>query len=112
MDEDGVPRQWTAKDDIKALWTTSTLASEKLVDLFSIIRLDSTDEQVHYFSVPEGATQVEAVDDPRKVNGDKVVLTQQDGARLLERFREQAKAPYFAAMKEQVRSHIYLIFSS
>jgi len=101
MDCEGVPRRWQPGEDVKTVWHKANVEAEKLVDLFSIIRLSEHEFDLHFFrATSTGIEAVTAYESGPQIPEKNIMITQKECERHLERFREQAIAPYRSALKE------------
>lgn len=100
----GVPRQWTDAVEVDVEWQNAKLEAEKLVDLFSIIRIQEEFMDVHIFepnSLESGVVQLTTIPN---LPDDVQLMSPSEGNRLLLRFRDQAQISYSAAIKERDRA--------
>jgi vacuolar-type H+-ATPase subunit H len=99
LDAQGVPRMWKPSDNIKQIYVDAKRDAEKLIDLFSIVRLNVDDDKLTQFKETE--TGVEALETPPDVPEVLVVLPLDQAVVQLERFRDQSQVPYLQALREQ-----------
>jgi len=101
VDKDGIPRRWQPNDDIKGIWTLAKLDAEKLIDLFSVIRL--TEEEFPLKFIKTTSTGIEVVVDLPQVPEQQILIQPKEAERYLQRFRDQATTAYHSALKEMER---------
>jgi len=104
LDVKGVPRQWESSDKLDVEWQKAKLEAEKLVDLFSIIRIHENLYDYHYFepnALASGVVQVKSIPN---VPDELQLISPTEGNRLLLRFRDQAATSFSAAIKDRDRS--------
>jgi len=106
---DGVPRKWGKgeEEDVKKLFKQSALETEKLLDTYSVIRLNP-DLPEYIFFRPEGDQVVpvrdgsfnEIDDESKKI----VLISSSEGKKVLSQFRSQAQMAYKSAMQDVERA--------
>jgi len=102
-DEAGNPISFTYADDIVAPYKKAKIASEVLVDLFSVIRLD---DNLHncYFELKGDNAQVTLVESPPVVDESLIIIPLIQAERLLETFRSNTFLHYQMAQKDKDHS--------
>jgi hypothetical protein len=102
-DEAGNPISWGYDDDIVLPYKKAKIASEVLVDLFSVIRLD--DKLGHCFFEPvRDSAQVTLVENPPVVDENLIVIPLIQAERILETFRANTYLHYQMAQKDKEHS--------
>jgi hypothetical protein len=86
FDENKLPRRWKRRDNIPSLFTDARQQSEALVDIFSFVRLSSSEDTMEIKPID---------DDPR------TILSSKERNSLSERFRATTNAAYKTAIQEQ-----------
>jgi len=101
VDQEGIPRRWQPNSDIKGMWTKAKCEAEKLIDLFSIIRLTEEEFPLKFFK--STSTGVEVVEELPQVPEQQIIIQPKEAERHLQRFREQSTTSYLSAVKEMER---------
>jgi len=101
LDKDGIPRRWNIPiEQIKSLWQSAKLNSEKLVDLFCAIRLSDDERKVKFFTTtPDKQFELSPVDDHLPIKEENLVLQQNEARDILSRFRNSVTGAYTSAMQ-------------
>ncbi|KYR00022.1 hypothetical protein DLAC_03519 [Tieghemostelium lacteum] len=101
MDSRKLPRKWTKSDDISSVFRDARNNSEKLIDLFSFLRLDDGDNDVEYFKHTANDDHEENLSLIDQT--DKIIISYKDCSTLCENFRRDIKSDYNQACSEQSR---------
>jgi len=90
LDEKGFPRRWKPEDNVMGLLTEGRAQSEKILDLYSIIRLDPDRGNLTYLK-----------EEPDQPYPEEVVLSIDDFAAAKSRFKKETDAAYLEAVRDQ-----------
>ncbi|KAF2078413.1 hypothetical protein CYY_000280 [Polysphondylium violaceum] len=102
MDDKKLPRKWKKQDDIATIFQEARLNAEKLIDLFSYLRIDEQDSKTSYFSLlPNG--EHEENTNTNEIEQDKVIIAYKQCMTMCENFRHDTKNDYMQALSEQAR---------
>ncbi|KAK5582434.1 hypothetical protein RB653_004019 [Dictyostelium firmibasis] len=99
MDNRNLPRKWTKTDDIASIFQEARQNAEKLIDLFSYLRLDDEDLDVSFFKRLDNDEHEENT----MVNSSKIIIPYKDCCLACENFRLTIKSDYMQALSEQNR---------
>lgn len=94
FDENRLPRRWSRRDDVAALFKEARTQAEGLVELFAVLRLSADDDALACMG-PDGRPTDLSDGDAR------VVMPYKERNAVLERFRESTNASFKSAMQEQ-----------
>jgi len=103
-DSSGTPRSWGEIDDdvFKNIYKKAKLESEKLIDLFSVIRIDSRNEGFAFFEVVDET--VSLCPTSRQFDNEIVVIPPMNGQKMLQVFQNGAFTHFQLAQKEKEHS--------
>ncbi|KAM9983142.1 hypothetical protein ACTFIZ_005752 [Dictyostelium cf. discoideum] len=99
MDNRNLPRKWAKTDDIASIFQDARQNAEKLIDLFSYLRLDDEDSNVSFFKRLDNDEHEENT----MVNSSKIIIPYKDCCLACENFRLTIKSDYMQALSEQNR---------
>ncbi|EGC40202.1 hypothetical protein DICPUDRAFT_96317 [Dictyostelium purpureum] len=101
MDSRNLPRKWTKHDDIGAIFQEARQNAEKLIDLFSYLRLDEDDLNISFFK--KSTEKADEYEENTMVNANKIIIPFKDCLNTCEHFRQNIKSDYMQALSEQNR---------
>eukprot|EP01088_Endostelium_zonatum_P001019 TRINITY_DN11299_c0_g1_i1.p1 TRINITY_DN11299_c0_g1~~TRINITY_DN11299_c0_g1_i1.p1 ORF type:complete len:805 (+),score=234.74 TRINITY_DN11299_c0_g1_i1:47-2416(+) len=90
LDERGFPRRWKPEDNVMGLLSEGRTQSEKILDLYSIIRLDPDRSNLTYLK-----------EEPDQPYPEEVVLSIDDFSAAKSRFKKETDAAYLEAVRDQ-----------
>jgi len=102
-DEEGNPISWGFETDIVLPYKKAKIASEVLVDLFSVIRLDNKLGHCYFEPVKDNA-QVTLVQTPPVVDDSLIIIPLIQAERVLETFRANTYLHFQMAQKDKDHS--------
>jgi len=101
MDDKKLPRKWRKQDDIAAIFQEARANAEKLIDLFSYLRIEQEDAKLSYFTLcANGEHEENTVD---TIEQDKIIIPYKQCMTMCENFRHDTKNDYMQALNEQAR---------
>eukprot|EP01133_Synstelium_polycarpum_P007405 gene7405-8657_t len=101
LDDKKLPRKWSKSDDVGSIFKEARFNAEKLIDLFSYMRLDEEEWEFTFF------TRDEEADTPSNsipTDLDNVIIPYEQCVSLTDTFRLDVKSDFMNAMNEQNRS--------
>eukprot|EP01132_Coremiostelium_polycephalum_P005721 gene5721-7116_t len=102
LDDKKLPRKWTKHDDVAKIFKEARYNAEKLIDLFSYMRIDLNDMEMTYFS-RENDSPMENAEALASNNFNKIIIPYDQCLSLSENFRHDTKTDYIQALNEQSR---------
>eukprot|EP01129_Flabellula_baltica_P012058 TRINITY_DN5390_c0_g1_i1.p1 TRINITY_DN5390_c0_g1~~TRINITY_DN5390_c0_g1_i1.p1 ORF type:complete len:739 (-),score=161.33 TRINITY_DN5390_c0_g1_i1:13-2229(-) len=91
--EDGIPRDFKSKSVLKNTWKECRQNTEKIIDIFSVVRLDEEYGDFSYFRSIEDLDMQDEIDIPDSL----VIIEPDECISLIHSFRETALESYFEA---------------
>jgi hypothetical protein len=102
FDSNNLPRRWSRKDDIPAIFKKSRAVAESLIDLYAVMRLLPEEDKIVFF-VPEIEGDPELAVTPTDIRDDdpRIILTHSECVALLDQERAATNQSYKAAIQDQ-----------
>ncbi|EGG17413.1 hypothetical protein DFA_08408 [Cavenderia fasciculata] len=111
LDSRGLPRKWSKTDDIDSIYQEAMFNAEKLVDLFSYMRLQEEEFELTFYSKDtqpddDDSLYLTSLKSPTKypVNYTNIVLQNDQCNQIIDDFRKDTKTDLINARHEQSRT--------
>ncbi|EFA78113.1 hypothetical protein PPL_08761 [Heterostelium album PN500] len=115
LDDKKLPRKWSKHDDIGTIFEEARFNAEKLIDLFSYMRLNEDEYEFTFFTYDEasgsqgsssqsGSSSKSFVPSAVIIDPENIILSYEQGVTLVDKFRLDTKTDYMNALNEISRS--------
>eukprot|EP01130_Rhizamoeba_saxonica_P011959 TRINITY_DN4997_c0_g1_i1.p1 TRINITY_DN4997_c0_g1~~TRINITY_DN4997_c0_g1_i1.p1 ORF type:complete len:764 (-),score=183.00 TRINITY_DN4997_c0_g1_i1:33-2324(-) len=100
-EDKGISRRWGdySENEITQFYKTAIYETERMVNLFSILRIDESDLELSFFEYEN--EQLRFSEDIPDISRDLIVIDPQESLDLLDSFRAKAKREYQSAQDER-----------
>lgn len=101
-DKDGLPIKWKPNDDLSKPFFRAKELAEKILDLFSYIRLDANDDKLSFISINPATGKKMIVEEPDTgiIEQTKVLFSFTERINIYESFNNMAEAAFMRAQQE------------
>eukprot|EP00026_Physarum_polycephalum_P002348 Phypoly_transcript_02354.p2 GENE.Phypoly_transcript_02354~~Phypoly_transcript_02354.p2 ORF type:complete len:443 (+),score=83.85 Phypoly_transcript_02354:1456-2784(+) len=102
FDTNNLPRRWSRRDDIPAIFKKSRAVAESLIDLYAVMRLLPEEDKIIFF-IPEVEEDPDMAVKPTDIRDDdpRIILTHTECVALLDQERAATNQSYKAAIQDQ-----------
>jgi len=101
LDDQGIPKTWGPEDNIYQIFLEAKSKVEKLVDLYSILRLKKEQDDESFFEMND-ILELKQIKNFPLLNSDHIIIEPDACFNILQNFRTMANQLYQEAIKEQL----------
>ncbi|KAL7711600.1 ORF 3.5 [Entamoeba marina] len=102
-DKDGLPRKWKANDDLSKPYFHASEEAEKILDLFSYIRIDPKDDEMSFTSINPATGKKMLIEEPEDalIIPEKILFTLGERISMYDSFKHMTEVAFMRAQQEQ-----------
>ncbi|ELP92800.1 protein SEY1, putative [Entamoeba invadens IP1] len=107
-EKDGLPHKWKANEDLSKPFFAAKKEAEKILDLFSYIRIDTKDDEVSFLGTNPATNKTMVLEEPEKnIESTKGLFSFDERLAMFQNFQNTAEAAFTKAQQDQAAVTIH-----
>ncbi|ENY62327.1 protein SEY1, putative [Entamoeba histolytica HM-1:IMSS-A] len=102
LDDEGLPKKWKQNEDLSKPFFKAKEEAEKILDLFSYIRMDPKDDELSFISINPATGKKMIIEEPENgtIDQTKVLFSLSERLSIYEGFQNMAESNFIRAQQE------------